>query len=145
MFHFIFTSSISLFICAILVITSGTAVMAKNTEIIQFPKELREFLTKGEKLRVLVTLKGNFKPEGTLSEQDSEVQRTAIAQLQKQFLDSLKDFSLHEKTFATIPFVAIEIDQVILERVLKNPLVESITLDEAFSTQPSTPFLSPAN
>ncbi len=81
-------------------------------------------------IRVIIGLKTEFKPEGSLPENVLSRQRLGIEQAQETFLDRYQAFRSGEvKQFEYIPFIAIESDVESLKRMQNDPLIISIEED----------------
>jgi len=112
--------------------TSFAADEAKTSKTIQVPQNLQEILQMQGSARVIVRLKADFEPEGTLTPVEIEKQRAKIAHVQEQFLNGLKDSSfqsLQERKFATVPYVTIYVNEAVLQYIVQNPLVTSVEAD----------------
>jgi hypothetical protein len=82
---------------------------------------------------MLVGLTVDFKPEGELAtSQDIADQQLKISMAQKQLISDIKDILplLEEKIFTTIPYLAVNVNQAVLNLLVIHPLVKTIQLDE---------------
>lgn len=99
-----------------------------------FGRNLAELHLKAQQqgmVRIIVGVKANHQPEGELASlQAVEEQRAAIAQAQQSFLEHLASYNPDTvKRFETIPFLALEVDQAMLERIRDFEEIVSIEED----------------
>ncbi|MGH9935417.1 MAG: hypothetical protein ACREAM_04170, partial [Blastocatellia bacterium] len=86
-------------------------------------------------VRVIVGLRGAFQPEGRLNVASAQTQRRDIARAQTALLGRLPaDRVAAVKRFAYIPFLAMEVDAVGLERLRDAPEVATIEEDAMLRT-----------
>ena len=86
-------------------------------------------------VRVIVGLRTRFRPEGTLENQALvQTQRLNIAQAQVSLLSQMTAFSVNSlKQFASIPYLAMEIDAAGLQFLQLSPEVSTIQEDRLHS------------
>ncbi len=99
-------------------------------------KEIKAAIQQNGSVRVLVGLTVDFKPEGELAtSQDIADQQLKISMAQKQLISDIKDILplLEEKIFTTIPYLAVNVNQEVLNLLMTHSLVKTIQLDEVNS------------
>lgn len=94
------------------------------------PDRGRTLLEKVERrgsLAVIVRLAVPFRPEGTLGEAEARRQRAAIRDAQHELVTALDRFDARVATrFATVPLLALVVDEAALRFLLRSPLVRSV-------------------
>lgn len=100
----------------------------KTTGTVSVPPELQEVIQKQGQALVVVGLKVDLGPTGALTLKERQAK---IAQVQDQFLTDLKKVfqPSKERKFASIPHVAISINEAALQYIVQHPLVASIEMD----------------
>jgi subtilisin family serine protease/subtilisin-like proprotein convertase family protein len=85
-------------------------------------------------VRVIVGLRTPFRPEGELLGSFAvQAQRAAIARAQQTLLDRLNGYTAASvKRFASIPYLALEVDAEGLRQLQGDPAVETIREDELY-------------
>lgn len=102
-------------------------------------RQINEILQKEGKVRVIVRLQ----PEGRVYRLESELggeevgrQRAAIARAQENVESELTSSGFKvNRTYKTLPFIALTVDERALDRLRNSPRVESIELDDEGETQ----------
>lgn len=83
-------------------------------------------------VRLSLGLDRPFTPEGRLSGPQSSNQRGNIREVRERVLERLGDNGVSNiKTFDTVPLVAITVSQRALQRLLRDPEIVDIQIDEA--------------
>lgn len=124
-------------LCAVSLVTGlSTGFAAENEpaetiKTIPVPSVVQESLQQQGYARVIIGLNADFKPEGQLTPDEIAEQHAKIARAQEQFLTDLKNTFLptQEQKYATVPYVAIYINDAALQYIQQHPLVTSIELD----------------
>ncbi len=100
-------------------------------------------LKKGGKLPVIVELNVDWRPEGRLARQLArERQVSGIKRAQERVQLAISNIHFgRTKRFKHLPFMALEVDQQILERLSRNPYVKDISEDSL--SQPTLVASSP--
>lgn len=135
----ILTTSLSTVLVSISsIVMSNNALsmeMDSSTKKIEISKEFETIMRKQGQARVIVGLKIDFKPEGELAtSQDIAEQQSKISMAQKQLVSEITNYlPLEEKIFATIPYLAVNVNQAVLNLLMTHSLVKTIQLDETTS------------
>ncbi|MFC9692907.1 hypothetical protein ACFTSF_30435 [Kribbella sp. NPDC056951] len=84
----------------------------------------------GESQRVIVTLAGNFRPEGELGDQARRAQRTAIRAAQDAVLAEVPTAQVIRR-YDAVPQLALVVDAAALDRLQHSPRVAAVQQDTA--------------
>jgi hypothetical protein len=144
---------VSIIVSAIVVGTVGCIVSsnknktAKTCEILNDNEKqalaanfdrLSEVVAKEGTVRVMVGLCMDFTPEGELTDQQGAKQRAMIAKKRQELISSLRgtEFQVN-RTYDTIPSIALSLSGSALNVLKNSGNVASITEDEAVPAEPS--------
>jgi hypothetical protein len=129
------------------IVSSNTNKTAKTCEILNDNEKqalaakfdrLSEVVAKEGTVRVMVGLCIDFTPEGELTDQQVAKQRAMIAKKRQELIDSLRgtEFQVN-RTYDTIPSMALSLSGRALNVLKNSGNVASITEDEAVPAEPS--------
>ena len=107
---------------------------------IEIPQDVLNEIKNQGYAKIILSLNLATQPEGELSLAAILDQRSQIAQLQQQFINSLSTSLINSPTgnqnlafptlFTTIPYVAMGVNAIQLAHISKNPLITHIELDK---------------
>lgn len=107
-------------------------IASSDPAVVQTLNNLRQLAAKNGSVRLIVGVRVAFAPEGMMSATNAALQRDQIAAAQHAVLNqvvSLKQKLATSKLFASIPFMAIEVNLSELEALANLPDVTSIEED----------------
>jgi len=127
----------SIYFILLIVIIIGDFSFAQTNPVVMISsiKEGESAIQQHGCARVIVGLNIDFKPEGELAtSQDIAEQQSKISMAQKQLVSEITNYlPPEEKIFATIPYLAVNVNRVVLNLLMTHSLVKTIQLDEVNS------------
>lgn len=126
-----------IFILFIAIILTNVSLAETNSVSMSQSSSVQEIeaaIQRNGSARVIVGLNVDFKPEGELAPHEILEQQSRIATAQAQLINQIREFvALEEKLFSTVPYISLDINQIVLNLLTVNPLVKTIQLDETIS------------